>query len=137
MICSRPYNPKIQGKIESSHRELRNKLYYDMAKLKNNWVENLPNYMRVLNELAREELGWQSPFEVYYGRKSNFVVKASYNTNKTITWMPTLSKPTSISVLQNRSKRINKIRSEAAEYTKRLDKRMVDKAQNNRVQIQR
>ena len=74
---------------------------------------------------------------MYYGRKSNFVVKASYNTNKTITWMPTLSKPTSISVLQNRSKRINKIRSEAAEYTKRLDKRMVDKAQNNRVQIQR
>ena len=45
--------------------------------------------MRVLNELGREELGWQSPFEVYYGRKSNFVVKASYNTNKTITWMPT------------------------------------------------
>ena len=108
MICSRPYNPKIQGKIESSHRELRNKLYYDMAKLKNNWVENLPNYMRVLNELAREELGWQSPFEVYYGRKSNFVVKASYNTNKTITWMPTSSEPTSINVLQNRSKQIKK-----------------------------
>ena len=108
MICSRPYNPKILGKIESSHRELRNKLYYDMAKLKNNWVENLPNYMRVLNELAREELGWQSPFEVYYGRKSNFVVKASYNTNKTITWMPTSSEPTSINVLQNRSKQIKK-----------------------------
>ena len=101
-----------------------------MVKLKNkgvNWVENLPNYMRVLNELAREELGWQSPFEVYYGRKSNFVVKASYNTNKTITWMPTSSEPTSINVLQNRSKRIKKIRSEAAENTKRLDKRMVDK----------
>ena len=31
--------------------------------------------MRVLNELARENLGWQSPFEVYYGRKSNFLVK--------------------------------------------------------------
>ena len=108
MICSRPYNPKIQGKFESLHRELRNKLYYDMAKLKNNWVENLPNYMRVLNELAREELGWQSPFEVYYGRKSNFVVKASYNTNKTITWMPTSSEPTSINVLQNRSKQIKK-----------------------------
>ena len=140
MISSHPYNPKAQGKIERSHRELQNKLHYDMVKLKNkvvNWVENLPNYMRVLNESAREELAWQSPFEVYYGRKSNFVVKASYNTNKTITWMPTLSKPTSISVLQNRSKRINKIRSEAAEYTKRLDKRMVDKAQNNRVQIQR
>ena len=50
-----------------------------MVKLKNkgvNWVENLPNYMRVLNEFAREEVGWQSPFEVYYERKSNFVVKA-------------------------------------------------------------
>ena len=82
-----------------------------MVKLKNkgvNWVKNVPDYMRVLNELAREELGWQSPFEVYYGRKSNFVVKASYNTNKTITWMPTSSEPTSINVLQNRSKQIKK-----------------------------
>ena len=83
--------------------------------------------MRVLNELARKEHGWQSPFEVYYGRKSNFVVKASYNTNKTITWMPALSEPTNINALQNRSKRIKKIRSEAAENTKRLDKRMIDK----------
>ena len=101
-----------------------------MVKLKNkgvNWVENLPNYMPVLNELAWEELGWHSAFEVYYGRKSNFVVKASYNTNKTITWMTTSSEPTSINVLQNRSKRIKKIRSEAAENTKRLDQRMADK----------
>ena len=92
-----------------------------MVKLKNkgvNWVVNLPNYMRVLNEFAREEVGWQSPFEVYYERKSNFVVKASYSTNKTITCMTTSSKPTSINVLQNRSKRIKKIRSEAAENKK-------------------
>ena len=130
MISLRPYNPKTQGKIERSHRELRNKVHYDMVKLKNkgvNWVENLRNYMRILNELGRKELGLQSPFEVYYGRKSNFVVKASYNTNKTITWMSTSSEPTSINVLQNRSKRIKKIRSEAAENTKRLNKRMVDK----------
>ena len=101
-----------------------------MVKLKNkgvNWVKNVANYMRVLNELAREELGWQSPFEVYYGRKSNFVVKASYNTNKTITLMPTSSEPTCINVLQNRSERIKKIRSEAAENIKRSDKRMVGK----------
>ena len=83
-----------------------------MVKLKNkgfNWVEKLLNYIRVLNQLAREQLGWESPFEVYYGRKSNFVVKASYNTNKTISWKPTSGKPTSINVLQNRSKRIKKI----------------------------
>ena len=78
--------------------------------------------MRVLNELAWKELGWKSPSEVYYGRKSNFVVKASYNTNKTITWMPTSNEPGTINVLQNRSKRIKKTRSEAAENTKQLDK---------------
>ena len=57
MISLRPYNPKTQGKIERSHRELRNKVHCDMVKVKNkgvNWVENLPNYMRVLNELTRE-----------------------------------------------------------------------------------
>ena len=60
MISLHPYNSKAQGKIERSHRGLRNKLHYDMVKLKNKgvgWVENSPNYMRVLNELAREELG--------------------------------------------------------------------------------
>ena len=91
-----------------------------MVKLKTNWVENVPNNMRVLNELAREELGWQSLFEVYWRRKSNFIVKASYNTNKTIIWMPTSNEPTSINVLQNRSKQIKK-----------------KKAQNNGVQMQR
>ena len=48
MIASRPYNPKAQGKVERSHRELRKKLHYDMVNLKGkglNWVENLPNYM--------------------------------------------------------------------------------------------
>ena len=38
-----------------------------------NWVQNINNYRRVLNEQAREELGWKSPFEIYYGRGSNFV----------------------------------------------------------------
>ena len=64
---------------------------------------------------------------MYYGRKLNFVVKSSYNTNKTIIWMPSSSEPTSINVLQLISKRIKRIRSEAAENTKRLDKRMVEK----------
>ena len=47
-----------------------------MAHLKSkgiNWVEHIPNYMRVLNELASEELRWRSPFEIYYGLISNFV----------------------------------------------------------------
>ena len=32
MIRSRPYNPKAQGKVERSHRVLRNKINYDMVK---------------------------------------------------------------------------------------------------------
>ena len=41
--------------------------------------------------------------------------------------MPSSSEPTNINALQLISKRIKRIRSEAAENTKRLDKRMVEK----------
>ena len=57
MITSRPYNPRAQGKVERSYRELRKKIHYDIVNLKSkgvNWVEHLPYYMRVLNDLARE-----------------------------------------------------------------------------------
>ena len=46
-----------------------------------NWVENIPNYMRVLDELAREELGWRSHFEIYYGRISNSVSRFNLEHN--------------------------------------------------------
>ena len=70
MIRSRPCNPTAQEKVEQSHKERRRKIYYDMVSLKDkgvNWVENLPNYVRVLNELERKALGWCSPFGIYYG----------------------------------------------------------------------
>ena len=47
-----------------------------------------------MNKLAREKLGWKSPFELSYGRKSNVVAKASQKNNKTISWMPTSNEPT-------------------------------------------
>ena len=40
-----------------------------------NWARNLPQYMKCLNNEKREELGWKSPFEVYFGRKHNELVK--------------------------------------------------------------
>ena len=73
MITSRPYNPKAQGKVERSHRQLRKNIHYGMVNPKSkgvNWVEHLLNYMRVL---AREELRWRSRFEIYYGRVSNSI----------------------------------------------------------------
>lgn len=39
-----------------------------------NWVKHLPSYSPVLNEDPKEVLSWMSPFEVYYGRKSNMVI---------------------------------------------------------------
>ena len=81
MVQSRPYNPKAQGKVERSHRVLRNKISYDMlsqAKSGSNWAKNLPNYMKCVNNEKRESLGWQSPFEVYFGRKSDELLKSGF-----------------------------------------------------------
>ena len=46
-----------------------------------NWVENIPNYMAVLYKVAREQLGWCSPFEIYYGCISNFVSRFNLEHN--------------------------------------------------------
>lgn len=73
-INSRPYRPQTQGKVERSHRSLRKKIAFDfltMSSKGSNWVQNLGNYARTLNLEKREELGNRSPFEVYFGRKSN------------------------------------------------------------------
>jgi len=45
-----------------------------------NWSKYLQQYAKCLNNEKREALGWRSPFEVYYGRKSNELV----NCGKTI-----------------------------------------------------
>lgn len=53
---------------------------YDLATLGKkgvNWAANLDDYNRILNNECKEELGWKTPFEIYFGRKSNLLVKAS------------------------------------------------------------
>ena len=78
MITSRLHNPRAKGKEERSHRELQKKIHYDIVKLKStgvNWVEHLRNYMRVLNDLAKERHSWHSHLEIYYGHVSNFIKK--------------------------------------------------------------
>ena len=74
MINCRPCNPQAQGKVERSHHSLRQKIYYDLIQQKKigvSWVKSLPEYMKCLNNEKKEELGWKSSFEIYYGRKSN------------------------------------------------------------------
>ena len=77
MIQSRPYHPQSNGKVERSHREIRKKISFDMlshTRTGTNWVRNLPKYMSCVNNEKREALGWQSPFEIYFGRKNNNLV---------------------------------------------------------------
>ena len=74
MHCSRLYHAQSQGKMERLYREQREKIHYDIIKVRKkgvNWIQNLPGNMRVLNELARGVLSWKNLFEVYYGRIPN------------------------------------------------------------------
>ena len=81
IICSSPYHPQSQEKVERSHRALRSKMEYDIIQMGSkgvNWVQRLPNYQRILNEDPKEVLAYKTPFEVYFARKCN-----SYNTAMT------------------------------------------------------
>ena len=74
LIKSRPYHPQSKGKVKRSHRQLRKKIMCDLVTLGKkgvNWAANLDDYNRILNNECNEELGWKTPFEIYYGRKSN------------------------------------------------------------------
>ena len=51
--------------------------FINLGKKGVNWASNLASYNHILNEESKEELEWNSPFEVYFGRKSNILVKAS------------------------------------------------------------
>ena len=75
IINSRAYHPQSQGKVERSHRTLREKIRYDILQEKgSNWVERLPSYQSIMNDDVKNELGGRSPFEIYFGRKSNYVI---------------------------------------------------------------
>jgi hypothetical protein len=79
MLRCRPYHPQAQGKVERSHRVLRQKIHYDMMKKGKkgvNWAKEIPQYVTCLNSEKREQLGWKSPFEIYFGRKSNELINA-------------------------------------------------------------
>ena len=64
---------------------MRKKVAFDMLTKKRigiNWVNSLPNYMKCVNNEKRKALGWQSPFEIYFGRKSNEIIKCGVPEHK-------------------------------------------------------
>ena len=127
MIKSRPYHPQSQGKVERSHRRLREKIKYDLIALGKkgvNWAKHLPDYNRVLNEESKEELGWKTPFQIYYGRGSNVLVKAPLNSEQSDDWHVVSSFPTQ-NDLNHHSRNIKRLRKRASVYSKRLNYRMM------------
>ena len=88
-----------------------------------NWEANLEDYNRILNEECKEELGWRSPFEIYCGRKSNQLVKASLDCvdsdDNIVTTAPKKWE------LACHLKKVKKIRRRAKLYSKKLNDRMV------------
>ena len=99
---------------------------YDLVSLGKkgvNWAANLEDYNRILNEECKEELGWRSPFKIYYGRKSKQLVKASLDCvdsdDNTVTTAPKKRE------LASHLKKVKKIRRRAKLYSKKLNDRMV------------
>ena len=130
MITSRPYNTRAQGTVECFHRELRKNIHYDIVNLKSkgvSWDEYLPNYMIVLNDLAREELGWRSPFEIYYGRISNFIKKDNIEEDGIIHQQDIDLRLLDSSTISKTLEHTEIIRHNAAKFGKKMDQRMVKK----------
>ena len=128
MIKCRPYNPKAQGKVERFHRILQRKIYYDLIKQKNtgvNWVKYLPKYMKCLNQEKREELGWKSTLEIYFGRKVNELKNEGKNHNKTIHFAKTAEPSTE--GFRNQRHNTNQWRKKAREADLKMAERMMEK----------
>ena len=127
LITSRPYHPQSQGKVERSRRQLRKKIMYDLVTLgkkRANWAANLDDYNRILNNECKEELGSKTPFEIYYGWKSNLLVKAwlecvDLNGNDAITSAQRKRELTSY------RKNVKKIQVRAKLHSAKLNDRMV------------
>jgi len=90
-----------------------------------NWAKDLPKYCRVLNEEKKEELGWLSPFKVYYGRKSNVGTKASLETLTAV--FRNLLKPPKRKDLSKHHMAVKNIRKRIKSCNRKLEKRMTDK----------
>ena len=129
MIYCRPYNPNAQGKVERSHRSLRQKIYHDLIQQKKtgvNWVKSLPDYMKYLNNEKKEELGWKSPFEIYYGRKSNELLNDGKSSEDFDIDIVSTKLPSQSEYLQQ-AKQTEDWRNAAKKANKRVVKLMVEK----------
>ena len=81
----------------------------------------------MLNGLVREELSWKSSFEVCYGRIPNNIQNAGKYIPKQVIVDERITELLSARNLQERGKKIKKLRERVKKSGKRMDERMVKK----------
>ena len=117
------YHPQSQGKFKRSHRTLRKRINYDLVKHSQkglNWVDNLLDYSKCLNNDKHEELGWGSAFEVYCGRKSNKLVKCGVPVNREKEFNVQKVIQSSENLIYKRQKRVDEEREKAKNANKKV-----------------
>ena len=135
MTKSRAYHLQSQGKVERSHRTLRKKINYDLVKQGRkgvNWVKNLLEYPKCLNNDKCEELGWKSDFEVYYRRESNELVKCGLPVNRGKEFNVQKLMQLSENLIYERQKRVYEEREKAKNAYKKVCDRTVEYYQKRR-----
>ena len=75
-ICSRPYHPQSQGKVERLHSQLRKKINYEKIQKEKqgkpfNWMKFIKQYEKALNNDPMRALGNETPLDVYFGHSKN------------------------------------------------------------------
>ena len=83
--------------------------------------------MIVLNDLARAELGWRSPFEIYYGRISSFIKKDNIEEDGIIHQQNIDFRLPDIFTISKTLEHAEIIRHNAAKCGKKMDEQMVEK----------
>ncbi len=135
VIQSSPYHPQSQGKVERMHRALRKKILYDLINIERrgvNWVSHLPKYAQVLNEDPKQQLGWMTPFHVYYGRKSNNILLAQSPHPSPATIDDCMANADTLLPSRKQrdlfEKKRNRVRRRAKNATKHCNEKMVQKS---------
>ena len=97
--------------------------FINLGKKGINWASNLASYSHILNEESKEELEWKIPFTVYFGRKSNILVKPSLENVADLN--DCIIKAPKGNYYRHHFRNVKKLQERAQLYSKRMSERMV------------
>ena len=127
--------PTVPGKSREVTSRPSKKIAFDFGHLRKsgvNWAKQLKEYQKLQNEDSMEALVNKSPFEVFYGRKSNAILNhiPGGRCVRERTFAKVQS-PKSTDYAQNK-KKLDAIRSRAKKASNVWDKRYINRRMNER-----